>query len=278
MAARFWVGGTGNWDSSDTTHWASTSGGSGGVSVPGSGDTVTLDASSGGGTVTVATNPSITSLTGGAFTGTFDLNGKTLTNQTFNWNGSGVRTFNANSGIINISSTGATTVFQNNTTNNTWNGSTLTLTISTTTANTRTFIFGALNYGTFNYIVSGSTGEMDFQEAAGPTFVNFNFYDASNARTVKFPSFFTVNITGSCNIRGTSGKLMSIIGTTAGTQATLNCTGDRIATDYLSIKDSKITGQTAYAGTHSTNVSNNTSWTFTDPPRPSGGSTLLGVG
>jgi hypothetical protein len=52
-ASRFWVGGTGNWDASDTTHWAASSGGGGGASVPGSGDTVTLDGSSGGGTVTV---------------------------------------------------------------------------------------------------------------------------------------------------------------------------------------------------------------------------------
>lgn len=46
MAARFWVGGTGNWDASTTTHWAATSGGAGGASVPTSSDTVTFDANS----------------------------------------------------------------------------------------------------------------------------------------------------------------------------------------------------------------------------------------
>jgi hypothetical protein len=40
--------------------------------------------------------------------------------------------------------------------------------------------------------------------------------------------------------------------------------------DYLSIKDSNATGGAAwYAGTHSTNVSNNLGWTFTAPPVPS---------
>ena len=41
VASRFWVGGTGTWDASDTTHWAATSGGAGGQSVPGSSDSVT---------------------------------------------------------------------------------------------------------------------------------------------------------------------------------------------------------------------------------------------
>ena len=42
--ARYWVGGTGNWDDSDTTHWSASSGGAGGASVPTSSDTVTFDA------------------------------------------------------------------------------------------------------------------------------------------------------------------------------------------------------------------------------------------
>ena len=30
MAARFWVGGTGTWDNTNTSNWATTSGGAGG--------------------------------------------------------------------------------------------------------------------------------------------------------------------------------------------------------------------------------------------------------
>jgi hypothetical protein len=41
--ARYWVGGSGNWDASDTTHWSDSSGGAGGQSVPGSGDDVIFD-------------------------------------------------------------------------------------------------------------------------------------------------------------------------------------------------------------------------------------------
>jgi hypothetical protein len=49
MANRYWVGGTGNWDASTTTHWSATSGGAGGATVPVASDTVTFDGSSGGG-------------------------------------------------------------------------------------------------------------------------------------------------------------------------------------------------------------------------------------
>lgn len=50
---RYWVGGTGSWDQSTTTHWATTSGGAGGASVPTSLNDVIFDANSGAGTVTI---------------------------------------------------------------------------------------------------------------------------------------------------------------------------------------------------------------------------------
>jgi hypothetical protein len=38
MAQKYWVGGSGTWDSTNTTNWSNTSGGSGGASVPGASD------------------------------------------------------------------------------------------------------------------------------------------------------------------------------------------------------------------------------------------------
>lgn len=43
MANRYWIGGTGTWDSSSTTHWSASSGGLGGASVPGASDDVFID-------------------------------------------------------------------------------------------------------------------------------------------------------------------------------------------------------------------------------------------
>lgn len=45
-ASRYWVGDGGDWDNADTTHWAATSGGAGGASVPTSADDVFFDANS----------------------------------------------------------------------------------------------------------------------------------------------------------------------------------------------------------------------------------------
>ena len=53
MANRFWVGGAGTWNATNTTNWSTTSGGAGGASVPGVNDDVFFDANSGSGTVTV---------------------------------------------------------------------------------------------------------------------------------------------------------------------------------------------------------------------------------
>lgn len=147
MANRFWVGGTGTWDASDTTHWAATSGGAGGQSVPGSSDSAVFDASSGGGTVTVNTNFSIISLTCGAFTGTLDFatnNNSPSMSGVFNGAGTGTRTLNMGSGIWTVSGNSAA-IFDISTATNltlnpgtsivraTYSGSTGTRTIRTTT-------------------------------------------------------------------------------------------------------------------------------------------------
>jgi hypothetical protein len=58
MADRYWVGGSGTWDASTTTNWATTSGGAGGASAPTSADNAYFDGSSDSGapfTVTIGT-------------------------------------------------------------------------------------------------------------------------------------------------------------------------------------------------------------------------------
>jgi hypothetical protein len=46
MATRYWVGGTGTWDTTTTTNWSTTSGGGGGASAPGFADNVIIDTAS----------------------------------------------------------------------------------------------------------------------------------------------------------------------------------------------------------------------------------------
>lgn len=55
MADRYWVGGTGTWNTTSTTNWSATSGGSAGASVPTAADDVFFDGNSGSGQVSLAT-------------------------------------------------------------------------------------------------------------------------------------------------------------------------------------------------------------------------------
>lgn len=60
MADRYWVGGTGTWNSTNTANWSTSSGGAGGASVPTASDNVFFDAGSDAGgifTVTMANSP-----------------------------------------------------------------------------------------------------------------------------------------------------------------------------------------------------------------------------
>jgi hypothetical protein len=98
-AACFWVGGTGNIN--DTSKWMTASGGATPCAAAGGwpnsiADTGTLDAASGGGTITRNVNWTIGTLNISAFTGTFGNTTDTATVNlnTFTNSGSGTRTLN----------------------------------------------------------------------------------------------------------------------------------------------------------------------------------------
>jgi hypothetical protein len=63
LTTAYWVGGTGTWNASSATNWASTSGGAGGAGVPAAGSTVIFDANSGTGTVTISTGATCSYIT-----------------------------------------------------------------------------------------------------------------------------------------------------------------------------------------------------------------------
>lgn len=55
MADRYWVGGSGTWNSSSTTNWSATTGGASGATVPAGGDNIFVDTGSGTpGTITIS--------------------------------------------------------------------------------------------------------------------------------------------------------------------------------------------------------------------------------
>jgi hypothetical protein len=126
MANRYWVGGSGTWNSTSTTNWSTTSGGASGASAPVAADVALFDANSGTGTVTTdatATAAAIThtaanitvqlgaslSLTGAVTfsSGVIDLVSYTLTASTFVSSYTTARTLAFGAGKIVLVGSGA---------------------------------------------------------------------------------------------------------------------------------------------------------------------------
>jgi hypothetical protein len=83
MADRYWILGTGTWDSTSTTNWSATSGGTGGASVPTASDNVFFDANSNvlatAFTVTMANSPRVCNdFTASGLDGTMTLAGASI--------------------------------------------------------------------------------------------------------------------------------------------------------------------------------------------------------
>lgn len=103
MADRFRVGTGGNWNS--TTYWSTSSGGSGGASVPGSADNAIFDSNTPTGTVTVDVAVDIVDLNCAGWAGTLSQAGYTM-QIAGNWSVPTGMTFTAN-GLVQFDGSGA---------------------------------------------------------------------------------------------------------------------------------------------------------------------------
>ena len=114
MAARYWVGGTGNWNGTAGSKWATTSGGAGGAAVPTAADDVFIDAASGAVTVTISAVATCRNFDCTGFTGTFaGTNGWTVSGNFtlvsgMTYSNTSTITFDATSGTQAITTAGHT--------------------------------------------------------------------------------------------------------------------------------------------------------------------------
>lgn len=264
MANRFWVGGTGTWDASDTTHWAATTGAAGGQSVPGSGDNATFDANSGGGTVTVNTTVALISLTAGAFTGTLDF-GTNNNNVTVSgvpgvsWTGTGTRSINMGSGTWTFTNASAATIFDCGTvTNLTPTFQNAALVFSATMTGTRTFSGGGQTYGSLT--VNSNTSRGPFGIGGANTFSSVTI---NSGVTLSLPQLVTQTITGALTMTGTTSLPVGLIVNTANI-GTLSV-GSASTIDYGSILGITKAGAGSITATNSFDMGKNTGITITGP-------------
>lgn len=125
-----------------------------------------------------------------------------------------------------------------------------------TGASTRSFNGGGKTYGTINYTVSGSLGQLNI--AGNNTITTVNFSNASGVRTVGFADSSTNTITN-FNFNGIVGSQAILHSAADFLSHTLNITNANVS--YLTISRS-IATPPHYAGLGSVNGGNNTGWVF----------------
>lgn len=272
MANRHWVGGTGNWNNSNTTSWSTSSGGAGGASIPGTGDVAIFDASSGGGTVTVdspngAGVVTVQQITCGAFTGTLDFsannNNVTLTANGFNGSGTGTRTINLGSGTwtLNVTTTGSISVWDLTTiTNLTFSGANASIVISGACADSRNFIGGGRTYGAFTLSTNSSRGPIQF--VGNNTFASWSIAAGS---TLVFSGNTTQTITAGFTLTGTQSLPIALLSGQLNQTTTLSL-GGTCTIDWGAVYKMTKSGAGSLTVRNGLDLGANTSITIT-PPR-----------
>lgn len=191
--------------------------------------------------------------------GTFDTDNKNVTVDSFNSSYSNTRTIALGSGIWTV--TGSGTIW--NTTTTTGLTVTGTAFINCTSASAKTFAGGSAFYPTLN---NGGSGALTISG-------NGTYDTISNTvqpTTITFTSGSTKTITN-FNVSGTTGNLVTINSSTAGSAATITKPTGNVLCNFVDIQDSTATGGSGWYAQNSTDSGNNTGWVFAHGPYLQGG-------
>lgn len=255
-----------NWTASNTANWASTTGGSGGQTVPGVADSATFDGSSGGGVVTVNTNFGITSLTLSAFTGTLDFSannnnptlsggGITITQAataTINF-GSGTFTLNAsNTAISFVTVSGLTCI-----------AGSATFSLTSTTPSLRSITLNGQTLGTLIVAAIPLTSAVGATTLTGPGTIDSltvnapNYIDISGGTTVTL---------GSVTVSGASSSNITAFETSGITQtATISAPSGTLSFPWSYLRGLTFSGGATFTAPNSLAVTGVTGITVTPP-------------
>lgn len=219
--ACFWVGGTGTMDfSTDGSHWSNATGGAACSCEPTSTSSLTFDASSGGGTVTVNGNLSWAGLTTTGFTGTLDFSANNNSPTFTFWSdGSGTHTVNLGTGTFTMNNTATSgTGWSINNASLTLSAASSTIVFNSTGACTNNFVapnLGGKTFGTVQF--KSATGACVLQVGGANTFGTLTL---TGPLAIQFPTS-TNTVSTALNITGTSGSEVSISNGSLGNATTI---------------------------------------------------------
>lgn len=192
--------------------------------------------------------------------GSFATNDHNITVALFNSSNSNVRTISFGSSTVSITLALSVAFTFSTSTNLTFNAGTSTVKFI---ANSTATSGGSWGGKTFYNIWVNTTGTGVFQSTGSLTFNNLKI-DAGRTFNVTTGSTLTGT---SITATGTVGSIITWQSVTSTNTWNLVIGSGTIICDYLSLRDSAASGgATFYAGSHSTDVSNNSGWIFTDPP------------
>ena len=273
----FWVGGTGTWDTSTTTHWASSTGGAGSVAVPISTSPVVFDAASGGGTVTVDTSISgstFASITMGVFAGTFDNSiNANFTLTSFSNSGTGTRIPNLGSGSTWTITGPSGTVWDMAiiTSMGTWTAPSV-VTVSATAIGQRLFNAAVSKaFNTLNFTDTG-TGGYNIDLSAGNAFTVSTAWNITGVRAIKMASNQTITIGGTMTWDQTSTTQGVLYGTSSTTTLSV---ANATTLSWLTLNGITKSGAGSLTVNNGIDAGNNHSVTI-NPPASGGGGYIIG--
>ncbi len=280
MATRFWVGGTGTWDASDTTHWASSSNGAGGQTVPGSSDSATFDGSSGGGTVTVNTTVGVTTLTMSAFTGHLDFsanNNNVNLSSGFSNNGSATRTLSMGNGTWTVTSAASANPWlQGGATGLTLNCNSSTLVFALTHSTLSSVTLGTSL--TYNVITCSANSNLGVTAISCGTAVTIGTLNLVGPNVISFSPSVTYTIATLSMTGGTAlTSLLEILGSTPGTATTLTL-ANAATPQWCTFRDITKAGAGSINATNSIDLGHNTSFAGIAAPSTGAGGTVGVIG
>ena len=315
MANRYWVGGTGTWDTTSTTNWSASSGGTGGASVPTAADSVFFDQGGGAYVVTMTGALNCLDITvtrpGSAGSTTFQ-DGTTPTlsvagNLSFGsvgtivWNTTGTITFTATtaktittngrtfSSGLTFNGVGGTWTLQDALTVATSRAVTLTAgtlalndftlstgTFSSTNLNTRSISFGSGNIALTS--ITGATTILSMATATGFTWTGTGGFtrNMSASATVTFGSTAGATTTNAPNLTVNAGASALTI-STASSLKNVNFTGSTctVTGTYTACGDLTLATGGTYTAVSPTFIA---SGTVTSNGKTIGSTTINGAG